>query len=193
MPEPPPRPARPSFADEVRRPAPLPAPSAATIRLAGFTPEPMPVRSRAEHRGEPARRASPAAQRTGNDATTAECRAGERRCRRRFARRATEAPPSAAARRRRRRPPPRSRTRIKISPRWRSGWRPRCAGRRRAKPESHRRSQPEPPPAAAAEPSRRRAASLRWPRRSRRAGPKTGFENLEDEMASLLGRPKRPS
>jgi hypothetical protein len=24
-------------------------------------------------------------------------------------------------------------------------------------------------------------------------GPKTGFENLEDEMASLLGRPKSPS
>ncbi|HXQ08419.1 MAG TPA: flagellar biosynthesis protein FliO, partial [Bradyrhizobium sp.] len=23
--------------------------------------------------------------------------------------------------------------------------------------------------------------------------PKTGFENLEDEMASLLGRPKSPS
>jgi hypothetical protein len=25
------------------------------------------------------------------------------------------------------------------------------------------------------------------------ASPKTGFENLEDEMASLLGRPKSPS
>jgi hypothetical protein len=24
-------------------------------------------------------------------------------------------------------------------------------------------------------------------------GPKSGFENLEDEMASLLGRPKSPS
>jgi hypothetical protein len=25
------------------------------------------------------------------------------------------------------------------------------------------------------------------------AAPKSGFENLEDEMASLLGRPKTPS
>ena len=44
MPEPPPRPARPSFADEVRRPAPPPMPerrSERTDPLAGFSPEPM--------------------------------------------------------------------------------------------------------------------------------------------------------
>ena len=51
MPEPPPRPARPSFADEVRRPVP-PAPPNASERndpLAGFAPEPTgrPFRSRA--------------------------------------------------------------------------------------------------------------------------------------------------
>src|SRR5438477_875028 len=52
MPEPPPRPVRPSFADEVRRPA--PPPLAAERRndpLAGFTPEPM--GSRAEPRPDP--------------------------------------------------------------------------------------------------------------------------------------------
>jgi hypothetical protein len=40
---------------------------------------------------------------------------------------------------------------------------------------------PEPPPA-------------RPPARSEASAPqKSGFENLEDEMASLLGRPKTPS
>ena len=48
MPEPPPRPARPSFADEVRRPAPPPCRNAARDPLAGFAPEPIgrPPRSR---------------------------------------------------------------------------------------------------------------------------------------------------
>jgi hypothetical protein len=46
---------------------------------------------------------------------------------------------------------------------------------------------PEPPPARAprAEPSI--APPVAAP------SPKSGFENLEDEMASLLGRPKTPS
>src|SRR6267143_2624555 len=51
MPEPPPRPVRPSFADEVRRPA--PPPIAAERRndpLAGFTPEPI---GRPEPRPDP--------------------------------------------------------------------------------------------------------------------------------------------
>src|ERR1700759_1375450 len=39
MPEPPPRPARPSFADEMRRPA--PPPERRSDPLAGFAPEPM--------------------------------------------------------------------------------------------------------------------------------------------------------
>src|SRR5437879_463071 len=43
MPEPPPRPARPSFADEVRRPAPMP--ERRSDPLAGFAPEPMGNRS----------------------------------------------------------------------------------------------------------------------------------------------------
>jgi flagellar biogenesis protein FliO len=43
MPEPPPRPVRPPFADEVRRPAPVPERRSEPLRgdaLAGFTPEP---------------------------------------------------------------------------------------------------------------------------------------------------------
>src|SRR5436305_3129416 len=53
MPEPPPRPARPSFADEVRRPAPPPMPERRSDPLAGFAPEPM-GSSRPEPRPEPA-------------------------------------------------------------------------------------------------------------------------------------------
>src|SRR5437879_139192 len=39
MPEPPPRPARPSFADEIRRPAPPPIPERRSDPLTGFAPE----------------------------------------------------------------------------------------------------------------------------------------------------------
>src|SRR5438876_10104412 len=39
MPEPPPRPARPSFADEIRRPAPPPMPERRSDPLTGFAPE----------------------------------------------------------------------------------------------------------------------------------------------------------
>ena len=55
MPEPPPRPTRPSFADEVRRPVPPPMPERRSDRadpLAGFAPEPM--SGRPEPRPEPA-------------------------------------------------------------------------------------------------------------------------------------------
>src|SRR5256886_6197787 len=55
MPEPPPRPARPSFADEIRRPAPPPMPERRSDPLAGFTPEPMggPLGGRPEPRPDP--------------------------------------------------------------------------------------------------------------------------------------------
>ena len=54
MPEPPPRPNRPSFVDEVRRPAP-PLPERRSDPLAGFTPEPLSPRPepRVEMRNEP--------------------------------------------------------------------------------------------------------------------------------------------
>ncbi|MGC2316291.1 MAG: flagellar biosynthesis protein FliO, partial [Bradyrhizobium sp.] len=47
---------------------------------------------------------------------------------------------------------------------------------------------PEPPPARAAP---RTDQSMAPPAAA--PAPKSGFENLEDEMASLLGRPKTPS
>ena len=56
MPEPPPRQARPSFADEMRRPAPPPPPSERrSDPLAGFAPEPIASRNepRVELRNEP--------------------------------------------------------------------------------------------------------------------------------------------
>ncbi|PPQ13756.1 flagellar biosynthesis protein FliO, partial [Bradyrhizobium sp. AC87j1] len=52
MPEPPPRPARPSFADEVRRPAPALA-ERRSDPLAGFTAEPIAPRPEREPRPEP--------------------------------------------------------------------------------------------------------------------------------------------
>uniref|UniRef100_UPI0005649C95 flagellar biosynthetic protein FliO n=1 Tax=Bradyrhizobium yuanmingense TaxID=108015 RepID=UPI0005649C95 len=53
MPEPPPRPARPSFADEVRRPAPALAERRSEPALGGFTPEPIAPRPEREPRPEP--------------------------------------------------------------------------------------------------------------------------------------------
>lgn len=53
MPEPPPRPTRPSFADEVRRPAPALAERRSEPQLGGFSPEPMPPRPEREPRPEP--------------------------------------------------------------------------------------------------------------------------------------------
>ena len=111
-----------------------------------------------------------------------------RRSRRRFARRARR------RRRRRRRHRRchhrlrRCRRRTKISPRWRNGWRPRFAGRRHGDRGRARRSRRNRRLAA-----RAAAASRRCRRRCPRPRPKSGFENLEDEMASLLGRPKTPS
>ena len=63
MPEPPPRPARPSFADEVRRPAPrADAPSGRrSDPLAGFTPEPMAAAPTSANCAEPMPSRSPRA------------------------------------------------------------------------------------------------------------------------------------
>ena len=129
MPEPPPRPVRPSFADEVRRPAPprtsassdpmrgdpMSGPGAApAIRWAAVrspapscAAEPMP--SRVTSRSEPMMPRPP---------------------------RPSEAPKAARPVRAAERPPPPPRRRrslrcrrpTKISPRWRSGWKPRFAG-----------------------------------------------------------------
>ena len=71
MPEPPPRPARPAFADEARRP---PRPERGADPLAGFAPEPM--GSRSEVRPEPPPAPAHAPNRTHDAASRAAGRSG---------------------------------------------------------------------------------------------------------------------
>ena len=178
MPEPPPRPVRPSFADEVRRPA------AAERRierdpLAGFAPEPMGGRPepRPELRGEPmpsrvtSRNEPPLMPRIPRPSEAPKpppVRAPER----------AVAPPPP--------PPPAvssaDQNLAEMAQRLEAALR-RPAGDTVAPPVA-----PEPPPP--------RAASRNEPPMAppvAAPSPKSGFENLEDEMASLLGRPKNPS
>ena len=209
IPEPPPRPARPAFADEMRRPA---APAIAERRsdplMSGFVPEPL---SRPEPRPEPrveasarpARSEPPMMPRAPRPAEPAPGRA------------ARDAGPGTC--RRLRQYPRRPRLRSRISPRltrtsptWRSDWRLHCA----ARPATSLRNRGAESAPLRWPPNRRRAGRrrdrrLRHPCAAARseppaprpappapppsAAPKTGFENLEDEMASLLGRPKTPS
>ncbi len=190
---------RPSFADEVRRPAGRrnaqralrsdPAQRASRgDPLAGFAPEPLGGRPepRPEPRGEPmpsrvTSRNEPMMPRPPRPSEAPKAAAGARAgTRRRPA--AAAAPPPPPIRRRQRGPESRRDGAA-------AGGSAAPAGRRASEPRVGAPPvAPEPPPAAA-----RRAASHRWRRRLRRASPKSGFENLEDEMASLLGRPKTPS
>jgi flagellar protein FliO/FliZ len=176
MPEPPPRPARPSFADELRRPAAPPLPERRSDPLAGFTPEPLGGRpERAEPvsprlaRPEPM---VPRPPRSSEPPKVPPVRAPERAA-------APPAPPPA--------PPPVAQTPpqssadqnlAEMAQRLEAALR-RPAGESAAPPVA-----PEPPAA-------------RPPHNETPAGPpapqKSGFENLEDEMASLLGRPKNSS
>lgn len=175
MPEPPPRPQRPSFADEARRRAPVPPPPPPPAMerpsdpLAGFAPEPMGGRS--EPRAEPLPprmpRGEPMMPRPSRapDAPKAPVRE-----------RAAVPPPPP--------PPPAppmassaDQNLAEMAQRLEAALRRPSGGDNVAPPV-----QPEAPPAR---PSRSDAPSP--------APQKTSFENLEDEMASLLGRPKNPS
>ncbi|HEY5129281.1 MAG TPA: flagellar biosynthetic protein FliO [Bradyrhizobium sp.] len=187
MPEPPPRPARPSFADQARRPAPSERRERSEpLRgdpLAGFAPEPLagrpeprpelrgePMPSRVTSRNEPAMARPP---RPSEAPTAPPVRAPER----------AAAPPP---------PPPASMSAAdqnlaEMAQRLEAALR-RPAGdtgepRVGAPPVA-----PEPPPGRAAS---RSEPSIAPPVAA--PPPKSGFENLEDEMASLLGRPKTPS
>jgi hypothetical protein len=179
MPEPPPRPARPSFADEIRRPA---APERRIDRdpLAGFAPEPMSGRPepRPELRGEPTpSRATarnepplmPRAPRPSEAPRPQPVRAPERAV-------APPAPPPPA--------PPLSLADQNLAE---MAQRLEAALRRPAA-EVAPPVAPEPPPSRAAP---RNEPPIAPPVAAPAA--KSGFENLEDEMASLLGRPKNPS
>jgi flagellar protein FliO/FliZ len=184
MPEPPPRPARPAFADEARRPA----RAERTDPLAGFAPEPLGGRS--EPRAEPAPAPAPRMPPRSEPLMPRAARPSE--------------PPKPPVRQER--PQERPQERIQERP-----------------PERPAAPPPAPPPAPAmssadqnlAEMAQRLEAALRRPAGEAAAPPvapeppatrneppapppvaapaKSGFENLEDEMASLLGRPKNPS
>jgi hypothetical protein len=203
MPEPPPRPARPSFADELRRPAPPPMPERRSDPLTGFAPESISGRPEPDPprlaRNEPLmprpQRELPKPPPPVREAPSARDPASVR-----------EAPIAREA------PPIREVPPVREAP-------TRAAERAAAPPP------PPPPPAPApssadqnlAEMAQRLEAALRRPAepvappvapetppapaRTARSEPpapapapqKSGFENLEDEMASLLGRPKNPS
>ena len=177
MPEPPPRPSRPSFADEVRRPAPALS-ERRSDPLAGFTPEPM---SRTDIR-EPGRAAAarsepiiPRPARPIEPPKPPPVRAPER----------AAAPPPP--------PPPPSpalsaadQNLAEMAQRLEAAL--RRPGGNSAEPRVGAPPvAPEPPPSRPAPRTESTAPPVAPP------APKTGFENLEDEMASLLGRPKNLS
>jgi hypothetical protein len=210
MPEPPPRPARPSFADEVRRPAPAlserrseplrneplrsepmreparsdPIRDALRDPLAGFAPEPLggrqeplggrpeprpelrpePMPSRVTSRNEPV---APRPPRQVEPPKAPPVRAPER----------AAAPPPPPP------PPPQPTADQNLAE---MAQRLEAALRRPTSDTVAPPVAPEPPPSR--------------PQRNEPITPppapapaKGGFENLEDEMASLLGRPKTPS
>jgi hypothetical protein len=172
MPEPPPRPSRPSFADEVRRPAPAPA-ERRSDPLAGFTPEPM---SRTDIR-EPARaaasRSEPVIPRPPRPAEP------------------PKAPPVRAPERAAAPPPPPSPALSAADQNLAEMAQRLEAALRRPGGDSAEPRVGAPPVAPEPPPSRPRPESTAPPVAP--PAPKTGFENLEDEMASLLGRPKNLS
>jgi hypothetical protein len=172
MPEPPPRPGRPAFADEVRRPAPA-ASERRSDPLAGFTPEPMSRTDIREPARPPAARSEPVIPRPSRPAEPPKSppvRASER----------AAAPPPP--------PPPSPALSAADQNLAEMAQRLEAALRRPAGEPAEPRVgappvAPEPPPAR----PRNEAPPVAPPQ------PKSGFENLEDEMASLLGRPKSPS
>jgi len=185
MPEPPPRPMRPSFADEVRRPMPGLS-ERRSDPLAGFTPEPLggrpeprpelrpePMPSRVTSRNEPV---IPRPPRPSEAPKAPPVRAPER----------AAAPPP---------PPPPSpalssadQNLAEMAQRLEAALR-RPAGDAAAEPRVGAPPvAPEPPPSRGAP---RNEPSTAPPETA--PSQKSGFENLADEMASLLGRPKTPS
>jgi hypothetical protein len=199
MPEAPPRPVRPTFADELRRPAPLERRERSEplrsepLRgepLAGFAPEQIgsplggrpearpelrgePMPSRVTSRNEPI---MPRPQRPSEAPKVPPVRAPERTA-------APPPPPPPSP------PPPQPTADQNLAE---MAQRLEAALRRPAGDSGEPRVgapsvAPEPPPSRPAPRPEPSAAPPVAP------SPKSGFENLEDEMASLLGRPKPPS
>jgi flagellar protein FliO/FliZ len=188
MPEPPPRPARPSFADELRRPAPALS-ERRSDPLTGFTPEPLGGRS--DLLGEPLPLRLP----TRNEPMMPRVLRPSEPPK---APLPPKAPPIPRAPERAATPPPPPPTPIQPTAEQNlaeMAQRLEAALRRPAGDASEPRIgappvAPEPPPTRPAPPPRPEqsvAPPVATP------SPKSGFENLEDEMASLLGRPKNNS
>ena len=178
----PPRPVRPSFADELRRPAPA-VPERRGDPLSSFTPEPLGGRTepRPELRNEPLPpRVTPRSEpimprpRPSEAPKVPPVRVAER-----------AAPPS---------PPPQPATAISSADQ-------NLAEMAQRLEAALRRPAADPgEPRVGAPPVAPEPPQVRSPPRPEPTAPpvappppKTGFENLEDEMASLLGRPKTPS
>ena len=216
MPEPPPRPSRPSFADEVRRPAPPPMPERRSDPLTGFTPEsiggraepasprmprgeplmprpqraselpkPPPVREAPPIRGEaPPVRETPQAR----EAPVRDVPPAREALPPREAPAAREMPPARAPERAAAPPPPPP---PPPAPAPSSADQNLAEMAQRLEAALRRPAEPVAPPVAPETPPARNSRSE--PPAPAPAPPKSGFENLEDEMASLLGRPKNPS
>jgi flagellar protein FliO/FliZ len=165
----PPRPTRPSFADELRRPAAPPPPERRIDPLAGFTPEPP--GGRAEPLSPRLARPEPMIPRPPRaseppKAPPARVPAPER----------AAAPPPPIPQ-----TPPQSTADQNLAE---MAQRLEAALRR---PAGETAAPPVAPETPAARPPRSETPA------EPPAPQKSGFENLEDEMASLLGRPKNPS
>ena len=197
MPEPPPRPSRPSFADELRRPAPTPMPERRSDPLTGFSPESLGARAepapprlpRAEPMMPRPQRASEPPKVPPREAPLREVPLREAPTREVQPVRAPEraAPPPP--------PPPPPPPAPPSAPAPSSADQNLAEMAQRLEAALRRPAEPVAPPVAPETPPAR-------PSRSETPTPapvpapapqKSGFENLEDEMASLLGRPKTPS
>ena len=189
MPEPPPRPARPSFADEMRRPA--PPPERRSDPLASFAPEP--IAPRVELRNEPMtppparppQRAEPMMPRAARQQEAPKAPPPIR-----AERPAVAAPPPPV-------PPPAPAPAASLSSADQNlaEMAQRLEAALRRPPDAANEPRIGAPPVAPEPPPNRPAPRVEPPVAPpvAAASPKTGFENLEDEMASLLGRPKSPS
>ncbi|WGR74048.1 MULTISPECIES: flagellar biosynthetic protein FliO [unclassified Bradyrhizobium] len=186
MPEPPPRPVRPSFADEVRRPAPALA-ERRNDPLAGFTPEPIAPRPEREPRPEPvpprvarSEPMMPRPPRQSEPAKVPPVRAERAAAPPPPVPQAPPVPPPAPV------PSSAEQNLAEMAQRLEAALR-RPAGETVAPPVAPEPPAAPPPRAARSEPPAPPAAP------AKPTVEKTSFENLEDEMASLLGRPKPPS
>jgi len=188
MPEPPPRPARPSFAEEARRPPPIAAERERRgDPLAGFAAEPLGRPERPEREPRPEPRLEPRAEPRPEPMPPMPPRMPRGEPMMPRAPRPAEPPKAPPLRAERPSPPPppppaappppsADQNLAEMAQRLEAALR-RPAGSADAPPVA-----PEPPAGRA---PREPAAPP--------AAPKTSFENLEDEMASLLGRPKSSS